>query len=478
MPNSFAFVMLLSWPLIMAVLFRTMSLERAFVWSLLGGYLILPPRVGIDLPLIPTLDKIGIPNISAILIILAYQKEIILRIIKSKLNMMIVILIIIQNIVTSITNFDSYFVGDQYFRGSTIYDAFSFSLRSIVSIIPFLLASEMLWNRNGQEILLKALFIGALIYSIPIILEIRLSPQLNVWIYGFFPHDFLQQVRFGGFRAVVFLGHGLLVAMFIAVSLLAALALLRNAPSKARVYFSITVFYMFVILILSKSVGPIVYVFIFSPAVLIFRVRLQVKIAAVVAVVVISYPVLRDMELIPVDRMLAVAESFNAERARSLRVRLDNEKRLLERADERPFFGWGGSGRNEIYDPQTGRKETITDGAWIIIIGNAGWAGFLIIFGMLTFPLIILWWRLRQVERGIISPYIGGISLILAVNVFDLIPNASINSITWLLAGCVMGYARNVGHVQLDRPLEAARPPKERTPYNRSENVKGRFSRF
>ena len=46
------------------------------------------------------------------------------------------------------------------------------------------------------------------------LVEVRLSPQINTWIYGFFQHDFIQMMRYGGFRPIVFLPHGLWVAFF------------------------------------------------------------------------------------------------------------------------------------------------------------------------------------------------------------------------------------------------------------------------
>src|SRR5262249_36698985 len=53
------------------------------------------------------------------------------------------------------------------------------------------------------------------------------------------------------------------------------------------------------------------------------------------------------------------------ERAHSLEFRLQNEELLIQRALERPVFGWGGWGRNRISDDH-GRDITVTDGLWIM----------------------------------------------------------------------------------------------------------------
>ena len=52
MGNSFAVIMILTWPLVAALLFSRLPPLNAIIWTLLGGYLVLPPVVAIDLPLI------------------------------------------------------------------------------------------------------------------------------------------------------------------------------------------------------------------------------------------------------------------------------------------------------------------------------------------------------------------------------------------------------------------------------------------
>lgn len=40
-----------------------------------------------------------------------------------------------------------------------------------------------------------------------------------------------------------------------------------------------------------------------------------------------------------------------------------------------------------------------------------------------------------------ISPYAAGLALILAFNMIDLLPNATLTPLTWLIAGALLGYA-------------------------------------
>ena len=70
MPNSIAYIVLFGWPLVVFVLFRWLPRAQALVWSIVGGYLVLPFGVGINLPVLPTFDKSLIPTLSALVMCL------------------------------------------------------------------------------------------------------------------------------------------------------------------------------------------------------------------------------------------------------------------------------------------------------------------------------------------------------------------------------------------------------------------------
>src|SRR5439155_21163091 len=61
-------------------------------------------------------------------------------------------------------------------------------------------------------------FIGGLVYVPLCWFEVRMSPQLHVWVYGVRHHAFVQQMRDGGYRPMVFMQHGLMVAMWMAMT--------------------------------------------------------------------------------------------------------------------------------------------------------------------------------------------------------------------------------------------------------------------
>ncbi len=210
----------------------------------------------------------------------------------------------------------------------------------------------------------------------PIIIEARLSPQINVWVYGFFAHDFSQSMRGGGFRAMVFMPHGLWWPFFVLMAAMSALAILRHAPAERR-----HVWLAFVAVadgragLVPQSWADCLCGRSYPPD----------PVCATAGAVagsrcdgrgVVTYPALRGAHLVPLDDILSFARSISTDRAISLEYRIINEEVLLDRAQEKPWFGWGGYGRALILDPVTGRILSIPDGGWIIVLGNFGWLGY------------------------------------------------------------------------------------------------------
>ena len=76
-------------------------------------------------------------------------------------------------------------------------------------LIPFILGSRILTSSNSNEQIIRNLTLAGLFYSLAMLFEIRMSPQLQNWIYGFTPGEFYQQARGDTFRPIVFMGHGL-----------------------------------------------------------------------------------------------------------------------------------------------------------------------------------------------------------------------------------------------------------------------------
>ncbi|MCP5088664.1 MAG: hypothetical protein GY952_17885 [Rhodobacteraceae bacterium] len=459
MPNSLAYLMLMIWPIFAIVLFRKLPAPQAFIWTLLGGYLLLPAAPAVfDYPLLPPFDKHMIPNLVVTVICLAMFGRGILTLPQSYLGRALVALFVLSPIATVLTNGDPIeFRGQVPLPALRLTDAFALSVTQMLLLFPFLLARQLLANPDNHKDLLFAIFAAGLVYSFPILIEIRLSPQLNAWIYGYYQHSFAQTIRASGFRPVVFLNHGLWLAFFVMTALIAGLALWRAKGRDNRTAYFLASGYLGAILFLCKSLGAFVYGVLLVPLVVLSGRKTQLRIAFFLAALTLSYPLLKGLDKVPNDTLVAQAEKISIDRANSLKFRFDNEDLLLERAREKPLFGWGSWGRNQLHDPVTGDITTVSDGRWIIVFGMFGWFGFIAEFGLLVLPIFLLWRLSPHIAPENLSPLVGPMALVLGINIFDLLPNATLTPITWLLSGSLLGYTEYLKNKTISRPEIHAR---------------------
>lgn len=446
MPNSFAYIMLFAWPFVAVLLFRLLPLQKALIWTILGGYLVLPVRTEVDFPLIPALDKVLIPSLAVFVLCLLIrplpgetQRG---WLPEHRLARVLVLVYLFGPFVTGLLNNAPVMSGGGYLPGLTPYDAASFASSHAVMLLPFLLGRRHLAGPGAHRTLLICLVGAGLTYSVPILIEIWLSPQLHTWVYGFFPHSFIQHIRFGGYRPVVFQEHGLRVAIFVALSLVAAVALWRSSRGALRVRLMLAAGWLALVLVLCKSIAALVFAAVMALVVGLAG-RRVLRLAVVgAAVTVLLYPMLRGVDLVPTQSMVSAAQSVDPGRAGSLGFRFENEDSLMQRANARPLFGWGGWSRNRIRDDQ-GADTSVTDGRWIITMGVFGWSGYLAEFGLLTLGIFALFARGVWSRVGFVHAALGAL---LAVNLLDLLPNSSLTPVTWLVAGALLGAAERLGH--------------------------------
>jgi hypothetical protein len=312
--------------------------------------------------------------------------------------------------------------------------------------------------------LLGLLCLAGLAYSLPALYEVRMSPQLNNMIYGFFPHSWIQHIRGGGFRPLVFLEHGLRLGIFMAVAVLATLGYLRARSAGKRGPLWLAALWLFGTLVLCKTAGALILASLFAPVILFLGSRMQMLVAAMFAALVLFYPMTRSTGLFPVETVRSTLTSIvGPGRMASLDFRFRNEEVLLERANDKPLFGWGGWGRNMLYD-ERGRSTTIGDGTWVLIFGKDGWFGYIAIFGLLTVPVILLAVRRRGDDMTMAS---STLAVVLVVNLIDLIPNSGLTPITWMMAGAIAGRLE-LGKIAREDLSEAKGIPEQASPYRRT----------
>ena len=438
MPNSFSYLALLLWPLISFIMFKKYSALHATFWTIVGGALLLPVNVVFDLQGLPAIGKMSVASASAFIFCRYISSEKITWIPQKGPERYFIILLLIMPLVTALTNSETIYREGAILPALSLFHGFSGSFEMYVFIIPFILALQLVKTYKDQILLFKLIVIAGVWYSIPILLEIRFSPQLHTWIYGFFPHSFLQQKRFGGFRPVVFLGHGLVVAMFVVVVISSAVILWKEKIRSSRYRPGYLVLYFTLVLFLCKSVGPGFLGLTFCLAVGFASIKVTKGLTAFTTIVVFTYPLLCLYGLFPHDFLVSLVEPFDVSKSGSLAFRFFHENRLLDLALDKPLFGWGGWGRHRLLD-------SVTDGYWVIIFGKYGLVGFIGIFGLIGFSVLRALNSAGFVVDKNHQRVLAAHALLVALIMVDQIPNSSLSR-GWMLfiVGALLARANSV----------------------------------
>ncbi|EAQ34215.1 membrane protein, putative [Nitrobacter sp. Nb-311A] len=402
--------------------------------------LLLPVGAVIKFRMIPPIDKVNVASFVAVIGCLLFARG---KPLPRSKGFGLVGLLLISNIaspiITSWLNPDNVVIGVRFLPGVGIYDALSASEAALIGLIPFILGRRYLRSIEDCKNILLALTIAGLCYSIPLLFEIRFSPQLHLWVYGYAPSEFVQSVREGGYRPMVFMGHGLLAALFMSSSVLAATTLWRNRVNVGVMPSSILAPYLGLVLFLCKSMGALIYGVVGGSLIIFTKPKTQVRIAVVLVAISLAFPLLRSLNLVPTTQVVELAKQISEARGESLEFRFENENKLLQRAFERPWFGWGRFGRSRIYDANSGRDTSVTDGRWIIDIGQFGLIGFFSEFGLLAISVFRAAASFQYLSSRKEQLMFTTLILIVAISVFDLLPNSGLIPWTWLISGALLG---------------------------------------
>lgn len=399
--------------------------------------MLLPVRVEIDLPVIPALDKTSIPAISAMCWCFLIKKTWIPVVPQLTREKILFFGIFVCIVITTLNNPEPFFDGEKIIRGLTLYDGISWAIKMYFNLIPFLLASKIVRTPEDIYRLTRMMMITGILYTPAILFEIRMSPQLHSWIYGFFPHTFNQMVRFDGFRPVVFIGHGLLVAilMVFVCGMTATFAKMRlrllNIPT------AWILLYLLIVLVLCKSVGAWMIGLVAVISILILPANAKQKAGTAIAMLIVMYPLISLWGWFPHDFLLEKAAFFGPDRVQSLEFRFDNEAALLQHARDKIYLGWGSWGRNRLFD-------STVDGYLIALLGTSGMLGYLMVTGLVMSSILRVRHAMIQAPLLQEKRLISSLSILIALMMVDQIPNSSLTAIVWFFSGALVGCAQGL----------------------------------
>jgi O-antigen ligase len=419
----------------------------ATAMTIIGGQMFLPERLQYHLPVFPDLDKQTIPTLAALIGIL-WTSRARLRTAKPLRGVdRWFILLLLAQIGTKLTNED---VQGPTRPGLTFYDMITYMFADLVIFYcTFLIGRAMFRTTRDLRSLLHLTLVLALIYTPLCLFEFKMGPQANNWIYGFVQHDPLQAVRNGGFRPMVFMGHGLVVARFMLTALLSGLVLVRARAISPLLGLGLC--WLFVIFLNLKSMGALVMGLATAPLILFAGMKTMLRASVVLAAIVLFYPLLRGTDLFPTEQLIDWATQLgNAERASSLGDRFENEDMLLEKARQRLWFGWGEYARAHVYD-EKGEDISVVDGEWIIVLGARGLIGFLAYYGLYLAPVMLAVRNGKRLRTQQARITLGGFTLVTVLLAVDTLPNASMGMPQLFWSGALAGVS--VGMLRQDRML-------------------------
>ena len=259
--------------------------------------------------------------------------------------------------------------------------------------VPWIIGRIYFSDPEALRELVLGIFLAGVLYAPFLLYEIAMSPQLHRIFYGFHPHDFSQAKRGGGYRPVGFMQHGLATAMWTGMATLAGFALLRGPWLRSRFgglarFLPLVVAGMFLLLVLSRSKGAL-FLTLCGIGLLFLPAKLRVLSLAVLLLLPPAYMISRSTGVWDGQNLIEAAERFaGAERSGSLSYRIYNEEMLVDRAMERPWFGWGRYQRSFVRN-EDGELISVPDGMWIVVLGQDGIVGLTAAAALYLLPVFL-----------------------------------------------------------------------------------------
>jgi hypothetical protein len=420
-------ITLFGWIPCVLLLFMWMPPRHAVITALMIGWLFLPAAT-FQLPGIPDYSKMMATSAGILLAALIFDTETLLAFRPKWYDLPMVVFCLCPFVTNSNENID-------------VYDSFSWSVNQVITWgLPYFIGRVYFTDAQAVRELAIGFFISGLIYIPICVFEMRMSPQLSKWIYGF--DSGFSGSRLGGWRPAGFLASGLMLGMWMISASLSGLWLWYTGSLKQVRGRSAgkLVFALIVVTILCRTTGALILFMLGLGCLFTIRWTRVALPFLVLCLPALVYPLVRAGNTWDGSQLVALAENtVGAERAQSVRFRFKNENILGAKALRRFWWGWGRFGRSRVFD-ENGKDVSTTDGLWIITFGQQGAVGLGALTLIYVVPGILFWWRSRGADWS--DPSFAAMALfsvILALYSVDNILNAMLNPVITVCMGAVSG---------------------------------------
>lgn len=436
--TALGYIALFGWLVAGPALVAMLGPRRGILATIGLGWLFLP-MASIPLDGLPDFSKMLVVSVSALLGAALFDASCLSRFRPGMIDLPMLVWCAVP-MASSLTN------------GLGIWDGVSATLdQAITWGVPWLLARVYFRDSAALRDLALAIVLLALVYLPFVAWELRMSPNLHYMVYGFHQHEFIQTRRFGGWRPMVFMQHGLALSMFLAgAAIISTWVWLTGAQRRILgVPMGLIALVLIAFTILCKSVGAIALMALILVVLLISRtLRLRVALIALLLCAPL-YMGLRATRIWDGSHLLTVAGQVVPSKVSSLRTRIEAENQLTQKALDMPIFGWGGWGRWRVRN-ERGFDTARSDGLWVIALGQNGLVGLASLTLSMSLPVLLFLLRVprENLFRAVCAPALALACVVIAFQIDSLL-NAMLNPM-WVLA--MGGLAAVVTHVRVRAP--------------------------
>jgi hypothetical protein len=266
--------------------------------------------------------------------------------------------------------------------------------------LPYFMGRLYIRDLDDVHELVRVLLICGLVYVPFCLFEARMSPQLHRIVYGFMQHSFNQTRRWGGFRPMVFMQHGLMVGTWMtSTAVLAFWAWKRRAMQPIwGMSMGVVAIILLATAILCKSAGATVLMVVSIAVLLATQATGRRWLIAVLIASPAVYTFSRVTGVWDGRWLTAVTSRFSEERSDSIGNRLGSEDNFIRHALKRPLIGWGPGPQAEPPISERVQARATWDALWIINFTKFGALGLVswLLIGALPGTDIRAWprdWR-------------------------------------------------------------------------------------
>jgi hypothetical protein len=424
----FAIFALLAWVPVILVFFVLLPARRAVVAGVIAAWLLLPP-IGLDLPGIPNYDKAAAATIGIVLATLIFEVQR-LAAFRFRWFDLPMLLWCACPLISSNVN------------GLGAYDGVSTCVRQCIAwLFPYLVGRLYLTDLKDIRELAFGMVIGGACLVPLCLFEMRMSPLLSKLVYGI---EKFEGTRFGGYRPRIFFSAGLELGLWMNTVTLVAWWLWRTGEFKRLAGFrsGIIVGALLLTTIACRSTGAFL---LFLAGVAALWIAWQTKskwpIWALLLVPPV-YCVVRTANLWSGTHAVQLVRLIvSEERTYSFEFRLLNEDLLIAKALQQPIFGWGGWGRNLVYD-DSGRLLSNIDQLWIVALGIHGIVGLTLLTTAQLLPAVLFLRRFsvqQWAQPGLAAAAV--MAVVVDVSLLDGLLNGMLNLIYIVAAGGLVNIA-------------------------------------